>query len=78
LSQRFAEVQIAAGRFATIADVLSAGVEALQEREEGEREWIEELRECWAKGDEAVAHGDYFEDSQKEIMAHIRARIENS
>jgi Arc/MetJ-type ribon-helix-helix transcriptional regulator len=41
---RFAEAQVAAGRFASVADVLLAGVEALEERAELETERARPLR----------------------------------
>jgi len=37
---RYAQAQVAAGRFASIEDVLSAGIEALQAREQADQEWL--------------------------------------
>jgi Arc/MetJ-type ribon-helix-helix transcriptional regulator len=37
---RYAQDQVDAGRFATIEDVLSAGIEALQERDQADQEWF--------------------------------------
>ena len=67
---------MAGGRFATIEDVITAGVKALQEMEEVEQEWVEHARERWPEDEVAIARGDYFEGSPKEVMARIRLRVE--
>lgn len=36
----YAQAQVDSGRFASIADVLSAGVEASQERDRADQEWL--------------------------------------
>ena len=41
---RFAEAEVAAGRYASVEDVLIAAVEALRQRAEAEQEWPEEAQ----------------------------------
>jgi putative addiction module CopG family antidote len=55
---RFAEAQVSAGRFASIGDVLRAGVEAMRYRESLEAERTAQLRAAWDHGIESLnAHG---------------------
>jgi Arc/MetJ-type ribon-helix-helix transcriptional regulator len=62
---RFAEAQVAAGRFASIADVLLASKEALEEREAYE-DRVEALRQA---GEEGLAslreHGPQLETDEE-------------
>jgi Arc/MetJ-type ribon-helix-helix transcriptional regulator len=62
---RFAEAQVAAGRFASIADVLLAGKEALEQREAYE-ERVQALRQA---GEEGLAslreHGAELESDEE-------------
>jgi Arc/MetJ-type ribon-helix-helix transcriptional regulator len=47
---RFAAAQVEAGRFPSIDDVLAAGVEALQARDEFQEEWLSYTRQRFAEG----------------------------
>jgi len=47
---RFAEAKVASGRFASVDDVLRAGVEALEAHEDDTQEWLEDAREKWRDG----------------------------
>jgi len=58
---RFAEGQVASGRFASIADVIRAGVEELQAQALRARE----LRAAWDEGAESLrAHGPQLESDE--------------
>jgi putative addiction module CopG family antidote len=76
-----ARAKVAAGEYSSVADVVRAGLEAL-ELLEGEDElhddaFLAAARQRWAAGDAAVARGDYFEGSPREIMDRIRAKAGN-
>ncbi len=63
---RFAEAQVAAGRFASVADVLLAGVEALEQREQLEVERARLLRVAWEQGMESLRlHGPQLESDEE-------------
>jgi Arc/MetJ-type ribon-helix-helix transcriptional regulator len=63
---RFAEAQVAAGRFASVADVLLAGIEALEERAELETERARLLRAAWDQGMESLRlHGPQLESDEE-------------
>jgi putative addiction module CopG family antidote len=47
---RFAEAKVSSGRFASVEDVLRAGVEALEAQEEREQDWLAYAREKWDEG----------------------------
>ena len=51
---RFAAAQVAAGRFASIEDVLRAGVEALEQRDATDAERARLLRVAWDEGVESL------------------------
>jgi Arc/MetJ-type ribon-helix-helix transcriptional regulator len=63
---RFAEAEIAAGRFATIAEVLLACKEALEQREAIEAERTRLLRAAWDEGMESLRlHGSQLESDEE-------------
>jgi antitoxin ParD1/3/4 len=65
---RFAEAEVAAGRFASIEDVLEAGVLALKKRQERYDEKLAKLRE-------AIAEGDASPDFEGDPFASVRAQL---
>jgi len=73
---RFAEAQVAAGRFASVADVLRASVEALEERDAVAADWNDYLRDRFEEGRKAVERGEYFSGPPAELIARIRDRVE--
>lgn len=66
---RFAEAQVAAGRFASVEDVVRAGVDALRERSESER--LNGLRREAADGFAAFDRGEGFDASADQLMDGI-------
>lgn len=72
---RYAEAQVAAGNFASIEDVLSAGVEVLQQREQ---DWLDYAKGLWTERTAAADRGEFSEGEPAEIMARIRARVERT
>jgi putative addiction module CopG family antidote len=72
---RFAEAKVASGRFASVDDVLRAGVEALEAQEEGAQEWLAYAREKWNEGVLASARGEFVTGTPREIMARIQQRV---
>jgi Arc/MetJ-type ribon-helix-helix transcriptional regulator len=68
---RFAEAQVAAGRFATVDDVIRAGVEALKAREEAEHEWLAYARGKWRDGVAASDGGQATEMTSAEFSAWL-------
>jgi Arc/MetJ-type ribon-helix-helix transcriptional regulator len=73
---RFAAAEVAAGHYASIEEVLTAGVDALRERAEADDEWLEYARDLWKERIGAAARGEFSEGSPTEMMARIRTRIE--
>ncbi len=65
---RFAEAEVAAGRFASIESVLEAGVEALRKRQERYDAKMSKLRE-------AIAKGDASPDFEGNPFASVRAEL---
>lgn len=62
---RFAEAQVAAGRFASIGEVLLAGKEALEERAALDAERTRLLRSAWDEGMESLrVHGPQLESDE--------------
>jgi len=62
---RFAEAQVAAGRFANVGEVLLAGKEALELREAIEAERTRLLRAAWDEGMESLRlHGPQLESDE--------------
>jgi hypothetical protein len=68
-------VRYAAGRFATIEDVLSAGVEALQERDQADQEWLAYARQEAESGFAAFDRGEGIRGTVDEHMARIDAAV---
>jgi Arc/MetJ-type ribon-helix-helix transcriptional regulator len=72
---RYAEGQVAAGRFASIADVLSAGIEALQARDQADQEWLLDARREAENGFAALDRGEGIRGTVDEHMARIDAAV---
>jgi Arc/MetJ-type ribon-helix-helix transcriptional regulator len=68
---RYAEAQVAAGRFASIEAVLSAGVEALRGLEAAEQEWLPYAREAWDKGIDSLKSQGPVLTTDKEFDAFL-------
>ncbi|MGA7119193.1 MAG: type II toxin-antitoxin system ParD family antitoxin [Polyangiaceae bacterium] len=64
---RFAEAQVAAGRFASVEDVLRAGKEALEHEQRSQGRKLAKLRE-------AIAEGDASADAEPGVFDRIRAK----
>jgi Arc/MetJ-type ribon-helix-helix transcriptional regulator len=63
---RFAEAQIAAGRFASVGEVLLAGKEALEQREATDAERAHRLRLAYEEGMESLRrHGPQVESDEE-------------
>jgi Arc/MetJ-type ribon-helix-helix transcriptional regulator len=63
---RFAEAQVAAGRFASVGEVLLAGKEALEQSEAIEAERARLLRVAWDEGMESLRlHGPQLESDEE-------------
>jgi Arc/MetJ-type ribon-helix-helix transcriptional regulator len=73
---RFAQAEVAAGRYASVEDVLIAAVEALRQRAEAEQEWLEEARSLWKDRAAAAERGEFSEGTPTEMMARIRVRLQ--
>ena len=72
---RYAQAQVAAGRFASIEDVLSAGIEALQAREQADQEWLAYARNEAEDGFAALDRGEGIRGTVDEHMARIDAAV---
>jgi len=72
---RRAEAQVASGRFATIEDVICAGVEALDIYEETADEWLNYLRQQFIEGEADIERGHYVTGTPAELMAEIQAEV---
>lgn len=72
---RYAEAQVTAGNYASIEDVLSAGVEVLQQREQ---DWQDYARDLWRDRAAVADRGEFAEGTPSEVMARIRARVERT
>ena len=72
-----ARAKVAAGEYSSVADVVRAGLEALEllegEDQLHEDAFVAAAEQRWADGDAALARGDYFEGSPREIMDRIRS-----
>ncbi|MGO9835881.1 MAG: hypothetical protein ACLP1X_16890 [Polyangiaceae bacterium] len=73
---RFPQAEVAAGHYASIEEVPTAGVEALRERAEAEQEWPDYARDLWRDRTAAADRGEFSVGTSTEMMAHIRARVE--
>lgn len=71
-----AQAQVAAGRFASIEDVIRAGVSALADVADAHAEWLTHARALWRAGVAASTRGEAIEATPAEHMQRIRARIE--
>ena len=72
---RFAQAEVAAGHYASIADVLTAGVEALRERAEAEQEWLSYARKETTEGFAELDRGEGIAGTVDEHMARIDAAV---
>jgi Arc/MetJ-type ribon-helix-helix transcriptional regulator len=62
---RFAEAQVAAGRFTSIAEVFLASKEALEQRDATDAERARLLRAAWDEGMESLrVHGPQLESDE--------------
>jgi Arc/MetJ-type ribon-helix-helix transcriptional regulator len=68
---RFAEAQIAAGRFTSMEQVVRAGVESLKERAEAEEAWLGFAREKWRSGKESSARDEAVEMDDGQFDAFL-------
>jgi len=73
---RRAQAQVAKGRFESIEEVLLAALDAIEERDEVEQEWLNDARTRWRAGVTDSARGLGVEGTAAQHMARIRARIE--
>jgi len=72
---RFARAQVAAGRFATVDDVLRAGAEALRRREEAEEDSLARLRKEATDGFAELDRGEGIVGTPDEIMDDIEREV---
>lgn len=72
---RYAKAQVASGRFSSIEDVLSAGVEALQERDRADQEWLAYARQEAEDGFAELDRGEGIVGTPAEHMAQIDAIV---
>lgn len=70
---RYAQAQVAAGRFASIEDVLSAGIEALQDRDQQDQDWLAYARKEAEDGFAELDRGEGIIGTAAEHMARIDA-----
>jgi Arc/MetJ-type ribon-helix-helix transcriptional regulator len=70
---RYAQAQVAAGRFATIEDVLSAGIDALKEREAADEQWLDAARKEAAEGFAELDRGEGISMTATEHITRIDA-----
>lgn len=73
---RFAEAQVAAGRYASVDEVIRAGVRALQAREEAEQEWLDYARRETADAFAELDRGEAIAGTADELMARIDAPVD--
>ena len=72
---RFAEAEVAAGNFASVEDVLEAGIEVLQQREQ---DWHDYAQDLWAERSAAADRGEFAEGSAAEVLQRVRSRVERA
>jgi len=75
-----ARARVEAGDFDDITDVVRAGLEALDLLEGSDDpvpgdEWLARARQAFQEGRAALARGEGFQGSPKEIMERARARV---
>lgn len=68
---RFAEAQIAAGRFTSLEQVVRAGVESLKERDEAEKAWLGYAQDKWRSGKEASERAGAVEMDDAQFGAFL-------
>jgi Arc/MetJ-type ribon-helix-helix transcriptional regulator len=73
---RFAQAEVEAGHYASIEEVLTAGVEALRERADAEEEWLDYARDLWKERAAAADRGEFADGTAAEMMVRVRARVE--
>lgn len=72
---RYAQLQVDAGRFSSIEEVLSAGVEALRERDEADQEWLAHARREAETGFAALDRGEGIPGTADQHMERIDAAL---
>ncbi|MGC4089453.1 MAG: hypothetical protein QM756_16500 [Polyangiaceae bacterium] len=72
---RFAAAEVAAGRFVSMDEALTAGVEALRSREELQAAWVELVRARVRDGRAAYARGDLPETTPDEYVDEIAREL---
>jgi Arc/MetJ-type ribon-helix-helix transcriptional regulator len=72
---RYAQGQIDAGRFTRLEDVLAAGLEALQDRDEADQHWLIEARREAEVGFAELDRGEGTRATVTEHMARIDAAV---
>ena len=68
---RFAQSQVSAGRFASVDDVLRAGVEAIQQREAAAEDWLAYARDAWSRGVQSLDAGKAVLTTDEEFEAFL-------
>jgi Arc/MetJ-type ribon-helix-helix transcriptional regulator len=68
---RFARAEVAAGHYASVEDVLTAGVQALQERAAAEQEWLAFAQREAADGFAALDRGEGLSGTAGQHMSRI-------
>jgi Arc/MetJ-type ribon-helix-helix transcriptional regulator len=72
---RLAEAQVAAGRFRSVEDVVCAGVEALAEQAEAEKEWLELARKEATDAFGELDRGEGVRTSADELITRLDAEV---
>jgi Arc/MetJ-type ribon-helix-helix transcriptional regulator len=72
---RLAEAQVAAGRFQSVEDVVCAGVEAIAERVDAEKEWLAYARKEAEDAFAELDRGESIRGTPMELMALIDAEV---
>ncbi|HEX3762689.1 MAG TPA: hypothetical protein VHW23_28535 [Kofleriaceae bacterium] len=72
---RYAQRQVDAGRFSSIEEVLSAGVEALRERDEADQEWLAHAQREAETGFAALDRGEGIRGTAGQHMDRIDAAL---
>jgi Arc/MetJ-type ribon-helix-helix transcriptional regulator len=72
---RYAQAQVSAGRFASVEEVLSAGIDALRERDQRDEEWLDHARRETADGFAELDRGEGIPGTADEHLARIDAAV---
>lgn len=72
---RFAEAEVASGRFASVDEVVTQALRLLRERDMAEAADIERLRQAWRAGEAA---GDFSELDPDAVKRDGRARLRSA